>query len=461
MDFQFTYRTLPGDFFSDAVPEIPPFAQYIVFNDKLALDLGLKCTPSAQSDYLALFTGVRQGPSFSQAYAGHQYGHFTMLGDGRAVILGEHQSPNERLWDIQLKGSGRTPYSRRGDGKAALGPMLREYLISEFMSAVGVPTTRSLAVIATGERIQREKPVAGAVLVRISEGHIRVGTFEFASYIAGPEKLKALFDYTIQRHFPELVGTQTAVKDFFQQVADRQAQLIARWLSLGFVHGVMNTDNMSIVGETIDYGPCAFLDQYEPGQTFSSIDQNARYSYANQPNIGLWNLERLADALLPLTSKEDLMSGLQFYKSKFPEYWMAEMLKKIGFKSVDEQNKQCLNDLLLLMAKYKVDFTLFFTGLCKLSIEDHLTAKADDFRSWFKAWISLNPDIDLMKKVSPVLIPRNHHVEAAIRAAEDSAQFDIFNQLLQALQSPYKSINVKFEAAPTDEERVSETFCGT
>src|SRR4051794_10571786 len=336
--FENTYSRLPDDLFTAVNPAKVPEARLSVLNHRLAGELGLDLAALSPDAAAALFAGqvlpVGSRP-IAQAYAGHQFGGFTMLGDGRAILLGEHRTPDGRLVDIQFKGSGRTRFSRGGDGKAALGPMLREYIISEAMAALGIPTTRSLAVVTTGERVYRERPLRGAILTRVAASHIRVGTFEYAAR-RDESTLRALADYAIDRHYPELAEAPRKYLEFFRAVADRQAALIARWQHVGFIHGVMNTDNVAISGETIDYGPCAFMNAYDPGTVFSSIDRGGRYAYGNQSAIAQWNLARFAEALLPLLDADQekavasAMEVLNEFPAVFERYWLAGMRKKLG-----------------------------------------------------------------------------------------------------------------------------------
>jgi len=419
-----------------------------------------------------IFSGNRIPPEaepIAQAYAGHQFGHFTMLGDGRAILLGEHITPSDGRWDIQLKGSGRTPYSRRGDGRATLGPMLREYIISEAMHALGIPTSRSLAVATTGETVMREGLLPGAVLTRIAASHIRVGTFEYASASDAPDALPTLVDYTIRRHFPDLLETKNPALALLDQVIERQAALIAHWLLVGFVHGVMNTDNMAVSGETIDYGPCAFLDAYDPATVFSSIDHHGRYAYGNQPTIAHWNLARFAETLLPLLhdnsdqSIEVAKESLGKFPTRFRHHWLSGMRSKLGLFTEDPGDIALIESLLETMKSSHADYT---TTLRRLDPE-----QPSAFAPWHETWkarLSQQPQTfaearGLMRRHNPAIIPRNHHVEAALQAAVEDDDLAPTERLLAALASPFEDRDEQsdFLAPPAPGNRVYQTFCGT
>ena len=413
---------------------------------------------------------------FSQAYAGHQFGHFTILGDGRAHILGEHLMPNGKMVDIQLKGSGRTPYSRRGDGRAALGPMLREYVISEAMHALGIPTTRSLAVVTTGEDIIRETQLQGAILTRVASSHIRVGTFEFAATKGDPAIVKKLLDYTVNRHFPMINDSNQKALDFLEKTMEHQIELIIHWMRVGFIHGVMNTDNMAISGETIDYGPCAFMDNYDPGTVFSSIDQMGRYAFSNQPMIAQWNLTRLAETLLPLLNKnmdtaveiatESLGKFTELYNTK----WLNMMKQKLGLFDSDTSDQTLILDLLNWMTTNKADYTNTFIDLSQAKKPSKEIYKTTQFDNWYKRWQNrikknnkaLQESINLMQSNNPVFIPRNHLVENALEAANNN-NLEPFKTLLTVFKTPYKDTTkfneYKTPAKPSD--TLYQTFCGT
>ena len=389
-----TYTELPQVLFSKLSPTPVRQPGVVLFNEKLADEIGLNLSDMSKEVRADLFAGnfVPEGTEpFAQAYAGHQFGNFTMLGDGRAIVLGEHLTPSGQRLDLQLKGSGRTPYSRGGDGRAALGPMLREYIISEAMHALGIPTTRSLAVVTTGEKVYRETELPGAILTRIAGSHIRVGTFEFTSLQEDKQVTQALLDYLIDRHFPEIKEKENQPFALLEAVIHQQAELITHWMRVGFIHGVMNTDNMALSGETIDYGPCAFMDTFAPDTVFSSIDHKGRYAYANQPYIAQWNLARLAESLLPLmdgkkeeiiASAEDLLNSFeQIYKSK----WLSMMGSKLGFAETGQEDEKLITELLDWMHKNSADFTNTFLKLCKEEIPNGALYASESFQSWHAA----------------------------------------------------------------------------
>lgn len=465
-----TYTTLPQPLWVriDPVPVAAP--TLVQFNAPLSDEMGL--TPYLQSADLAqLFSGnqLPEGAApFAQAYAGHQFGHFNVLGDGRAVMLGEWITPAGQRLDIQFKGSGRTPFSRRGDGRAALGPMLREYLISEAMHALGIPTTRALAVAATGEQVYRELPLPGAILTRVAASHIRVGTFELAARI-NLDTLKALADYTITRHDPAAQAAERPYLALLEQVIQRQATLISQWLQVGFIHGVMNTDNMNIAGETIDYGPCAFMDTYHPETVFSSIDTHGRYAFANQPNMGAWNLTRMAEALLPLLDDDSeraqalAQEALAKFGPALEAHWLQGMAQKLG---MDTPDKTLIYDLLRLMAETVKDYTLTFRHLANWlrDAPTEQTYKESAWQSWLSRWraqLIASPEhtAAAMDRVNPAVIPRNHQVEKALQAAE-SGDMEPFTALLHAVQTPYETTE-PYTQPPAPHERVYQTFCGT
>lgn len=471
-----TYLRLPACLFSPAKPAKVPAPRLVILNHKLADDLGLDLRQMSAVAAAALFAGQDLPDGFqpiAQAYAGHQYGGFTMLGDGRAILLGEQCSPRGRF-DIQLKGAGQTQYSRRGDGRAALGPMLREYIISEAMFALGIPTTRSLAVVTTGERVYRQSQLPGAILTRVAASHIRVGTFQYLAARDDESSLRALADYTIKRHYPELAGSTDPYIDFFRAVMDRQAALIARWQLVGFIHGVMNTDNVAISGETIDYGPCAFMNAFDPATVFSSIDHAGRYAYGNQPAIAQWNLARFAETLLPLLApqQDDAIAIATDMLGQFPdlfeEYWLAGMRAKLGLHTVEVGDRDLAESLLNWMQKTKADFTNTFRDL---SLDEPLTGErygSPEFQSWNSQWQlrisqqsrSASATRAAMRRVNPAVIPRNHRVEEALAAAENG-ELSLLLRLLAVLATPYE---VDAESAgyqiPSDDGSY-RTFCGT
>jgi len=465
----------------------------IKFNDELAEALGLSVTNQNSSDAAALFSGnlIPDGAEpLAMAYAGHQFGHFNpQLGDGRAILLGEIISPDGGRFDLQLKGSGRTFYSRDGDGRAALGPVLREYLISEAMVKLSVPTTRALAVVTTGEDVARERLVPGGIITRIASSFVRVGTFQYFSAKGDMEAIQKLADYVIERNYPLVCEAKNPYVAFLQAVVDRQATLIAQWMQLGFIHGVMNTDNMSIAGETIDYGPCAFMDAYDHDRVFSSIDRGGRYAYSNQPSIGLWNLTRLAESLLPLLAEnteaavEVAQDVLHTYVERYQNDWLAGMRAKCGLFTTSDKTKQddkvLIEALLNTMAANNADFTLTFFYLSQLAAQpleqdsDILSlfdnpAQFDDWAAKWRKRLSEEAQSDEqrqlnMQAVNPVYIPRNHQIEAAIRAAEDHDDFSVFHELHEVLQNPYVQQEGKdsYSLPPEPDEVVKQTFCGT
>ena len=458
-------RNLPGTFLRE-VPDVPPAPHLLVLNRALATALGLEMT---EAEAEAWFSGavVPEGAEpVALAYAGHQFGGFSaQLGDGRAHLLGEVLGPDGRRWDIQLKGSGRTAFSRGGDGKAAVGPMLREYLISEAMAALGVPTTRSLAVVATGEIVAREVGLPGAVLARVAASHIRVGTFQFFAARGEAAQVRALADYAMARHYPEVTGSARPYLAFFDAVVGRQARLIAQWMGFGFVHGVMNTDNMAISGETIDYGPCAFMEGYAPGTVFSSIDRTGRYAFANQPLILGWNLARLAEALIPLFDDDadravDLANGvLEGIAARYRAEWLAVMRGKLGLPGEDAGDAALVEDLLVAMPG--ADWTLVFRRLGDAAA---LRPLFDDFTAmaaWLPRWRARvdGGALARMAAVNPAVIPRNHQVEAALTAAT-AGDMVPFHALLAAVQEPFVEREAFMLPAPTGFGPYV-TYCGT
>jgi len=474
-----TYTKLPQVLFSKLSPSPVRQPGVVLFNEKLANEIGLNLSDMSKEVRADLFAGnfVPEGTEpFAQAYAGHQFGNFTMLGDGRAIVLGEHLTPSGQRLDLQLKGSGRTSYSRGGDGRAALGPMLREYIISEAMHALGIPTTRSLAVVTTGEKVYRETELPGAILTRIAGSHIRVGTFEFTSLQEDKQVTQALLDYLIDRHFPEIKEKENQPFALLEALIHQQAELITHWMRVGFIHGVMNTDNMALSGETIDYGPCAFMDTFAPDTVFSSIDHKGRYAYANQPYIAQWNLARLAESLLPLmdgkkeeiiASAEDLLNSFeQIYKSK----WLSMMGSKLGFAETGQEDEKLITELLDWMHKNSADFTNTFLNLCKEEIPNGALYTSESFQSWHVRWQNrlrkeeqgLETSFALMRSVNPAVIPRNHKVEEALQAGEEG-NFKPFHDLLNAVEKPYVDGDhlLPYQAPPEPGEKVLQTFCGT
>ena len=475
--FDHSYTRLPEVFYSKANPVAVREPGLAIFNHALARSLGLDADRLDSSEGAAIFAGNRIPDGacpIAQAYAGHQFGHFTMLGDGRAILLGEHLAPDGRRFDIQLKGSGRTPFSRRGDGRATLGPMLREYIISEAMHALGIPTTRSLAVATTGEEVFRETELPGAVLTRVAASHIRVGTFEFAAAQAELEDLRALAEHTRMRHFPETGNADNPALALLEGVIERQSALIAQWLLVGFIHGVMNTDNMALSGETIDYGPCAFMDVYDPATVFSSIDRQGRYAYGNQAAIAQWNLTRLAEALLPLLDADEsravelAQTALGKYSDRFEFHWLEGMRKKIGLFTSEAGDLELIKTLLEWMQRTRADYTNTFRNLDPHSTPTNVDA---DFREWHAQWLSrlsrqpqtLSEANQLLLRHNPAIIPRNHKVEEALEAAVERADYEPLKRLLAVISRPYDDTedNADFRLSPSVGSCEYRTFCGT
>lgn len=480
MKFNNTYARLPERFFAKQQPAPVPEAKLIRINRQLAENLSIDGDWLESVEGVAMLAGnkVPDGAEpIAQAYAGHQFGGFVpQLGDGRAILLGEVVDVQGNRRDVQLKGSGRTPFSRAGDGKSALGPVIREYVVSEAMTALGVPTTRALAAVATGETVMRQEGrLPGGVFTRVAASHIRVGTFQYFSARSDVDGLRVLADYAISRHYPEAAESSNPYIALIESVTAAQADLIAQWMSLGFIHGVMNTDNTAISGETIDYGPCAFMDTFHPQCVFSSIDRGARYAWGNQPDIGYWNLTRFAETLLPLLSEngdEAIKMGeaaLSEYPDRFSSQYIERFGAKLGLgsKSPPSIIQGCLD----LLAAQKVDFTLFFRNLTLVASgesSEHLASLFSDkaaFEEWFSIWrkeLDPNKGLALMRAANPILIPRNHRVEEAIQSAYRD-DFEPFNRLVSALAEPYVEGDefAEYETPPRPEEVVHETFCGT
>lgn len=472
-----SYSRLPGLFFRKAAPAPAKSSALVVFNDALAVSLGLDPETLRQPDQAPLFTGKLLPPGanpIAQAYAGHQFGHFTTLGDGRAILLGEQITPDGRRFDIQLKGSGRTAFSRGGDGLAALGPMLREYLISEAMHALGIPTTRSLAVATTGESVFRNEELPGAVLTRVAASHIRVGTFQWAAAHEDRAALEALADHTRRRHFPGF--EEASHLDFFHAVMERQAALVAKWLQVGFVHGVMNTDNMALSGETIDYGPCAFLDRYDPATVFSSIDQHGRYAYSAQPSIARWNLARLAEAMIPLLHEDGKKAvelaneALHQFEGIFQNHWLDGMRAKLGLSNEEPDDRALVQKLLDWMHRNQQDFTGTFRSLSSAAALDRPAFPDPAFAAWLAAWKARlsrqaggpTEILHRMQSHNPRVIPRNHKVEEALNAATQHGDFSPFDKLLSAITQPFAETGGdEFTTPPTAGSPRYQTFCGT
>jgi serine/tyrosine/threonine adenylyltransferase len=475
-----SYARLPAGFFTSVSPTPVSSPRLVLLNRPLAEELGLDPAVLAQSENAAWFTGNVLPPGafpIAQAYAGHQYGNFVRLGDGRAILLGEQITPRGERFDIQLKGPGPTPYSRRGDGRAALGPMLREYIISEAMHALNIPTTRSLAVAATGEPVFRETTLHGAILTRIAASHLRVGTVEWVASTGEIKNLRALADYTLQRHYPALTNVEQPYVALLKAVLERQAALIARWQHVGFVHGVMNTDNMALSGETIDYGPCAFMDAYHPATVFSSIDHHGRYAYANQPKIAHWNISCLASAMLPLldTNEEEAVavanSVLQTFPKIFRTHWLVGQRAKLGLFNEEPGDAELAESLLAVMQKQGADFTNTFRDLSgEVMTHIELAAHAE-FRAWHTRWqerLGRQPQnrteaCALMRQHNPAFIPRNHKVEEALSAATFHGDLSEVEKLLDVIAQPfaYDRQLPDFSTPPAPDAPVYQTFCGT
>ena len=475
-----TYCELPNIFYSKEIPEKILNPKLVEFNKELAEDLGLDLKFLNSDEGIQYLVGnklLEGSTPIAQAYAGHQFGHFTMLGDGRAILLGEFISRNGQRFDIQLKGAGKTKYSRGGDGKAALGPMLREYIISEGMYGLKIPTTRSLAVISTGENVIREEILEGALLVRIAKSHIRVGTFQFARNFGDVEDLKKLADYTLNRHFKKDSYEGNSYLYLLKEVINNQAKLISKWQLVGFIHGVMNTHNMTISGETIDYGPCAFMDSYDINTVFSSIDINGRYAYGNQPKIGVWNLTRFAESLLPLLD-DDIDNAIKIaeealsnYGKLYNEYYFNGMRAKLGLFNKEEEDENLILSLLTIMNKFKADYTSTFLNLTLGNLEEMSIFKSDDFKKWYESWqarlAKQNKSRDEIKKLmqsnNPTVIPRNYIVENAIKAAVNNNDYSVINKFLEALKNPYDYSNIseEYSKIPEVPSCPYKTYCGT
>ena len=476
--FDNTYHKLSKTFKEDIKPVPVKKPKLVLFNKKLAENLNLNFSNLDSHKLSELFSGnsLPEGSnSLAQAYAGHQFGHFTMLGDGRAVLIGEHLSKDKKRYDIQLKGSGKTAFSRNGDGRAALGPMLREYIISEAMYSLKIPSTRSLAVVKTGEEVIRETSLTGAILTRVASSHIRVGTFQYIAARQKKDELQLLLDYVIDRHYPNLKNSKNKAVELLIVVLEKQIDLVVNWMRVGFIHGVMNTDNMSISGETIDYGPCAFMDTYDPKTVFSSIDQMGRYAYCNQPMITKWNLSRFAECLIPLIDKNQ-DKAIQFateiinsFEKKYEEKWLNMMRDKLGLFGVNEKDKFLILDLLTWMHQKNVDYTNTFCHLMNEDINEDKNYEDKDFQNWKIRWSErLKPNnnspekyLKLMKTVNPLIIPRNLKVEKALEAAEKD-DLKPANRLIKILENPYtQQDNILDYQTPSDLDEKYQTFCGT
>jgi uncharacterized protein YdiU (UPF0061 family) len=487
LNLHHSYSALPSKFYAPVSPTPVTNPQLVVFNTRLAEELGLEDAAAVERDAAAMFSGNQlpeDASPIAMAYAGHQFGAFVpRLGDGRAILIGELRGRDGVLRDIQLKGAGLTPFSRNGDGRAVLGPMLREYLISEAMHAFGIPTTQSLAVVTTGERVYRDKPLPGAVLTRVAASHVRVGTFQYFAARDDQDALRELLHYVIARHYPVARETDSPALTVLKEVAQRQAALIANWMLVGFIHGVMNTDNMAISGETIDYGPCAFMDEYDPKTVFSSIDHNGRYAYANQPAIAQWNLARFAETLLPQINSDPekavtlALEVIEPFTAQFDTLFLDGMRRKLGLTLPMEGDTELIRRLLAHMQNSEADFTLTFRNLARMTDnparEQELRAlfSADsDIETWLRDWRerrAREPQTTTeratgMLAANPAFIPRNHRVEAALNAAEDG-DYGPFRKLLNIVRRPYDEQPevAEFSQPPQPSERVLQTFCGT
>lgn len=477
-NFDNSYLNLPNLFYTIQNPTPVGSPKLIIMNHSLARDLGLNLEFLQSDEGLSIFSGnqIPEGASpLAQAYAGHQFGHFTMLGDGRAILLGEQIDPSGKRFDIQLKGSGRTPYSRGGDGRAALGPMLREYIISEAMFALGIPTTRSLAVVTTGEKVIRETLLTGAVLTRVASSHIRVGTFEYAARFGSIENLKILADYTMKRHFPNSLSDENQYLSLLREIVKSQAELISKWQLVGFIHGVMNTDNVALSGETIDYGPCAFMDIYDPATVFSSIDTQGRYAYGNQPDIAVWNLSRLAETLVPLIHEEQKVAvelakdAVSEFYDLYQKHWYQGMRAKLGLFNEEPEDEVLIENLMVMMQKFRADYTNTFRSLTLNKPEELIFNGVTQFIQWQEQWEkrlerqkeSKELVNALMKRSNPAIIPRNHQVEAALEAA-DYNDYSKMEKLLELLADPYaySKEQTEYASVPTN-STCYRTFCGT
>ncbi|HDR46155.1 MAG TPA: YdiU family protein [Geoalkalibacter subterraneus] len=480
-NFDNSYLSLPAIFYQQLSPVPVRAPQLVVFNHDLAEQLGLKSQNLDTPLGAEIFAGNLLPPGavpLAQAYAGHQFGGFTMLGDGRALLLGEQITPTGKRFDIQLKGSGPTPFSRRGDGRAALGPMLREYLISEAMHGLGIPTSRSLAVVTTGESVRRNTLLPGAILTRVATSHLRVGTFEYAAWRGSSAEVKILADYAILRHYPDVTRQDNPYLALLEAVIDRQANLVAQWLLVGFIHGVMNTDNVAISGETIDYGPCAFMDAYHPATVFSSIDHQGRYAYANQPPITQWNLTRFAEALLPLlapqqeTAIELAQQALDNFTNTFRRFWLRGMRAKLGLLDEHENDEALIDDLLNIMQRLGADYTNSFRDLADQQLANSELHRDAAFQEWHNRWRRrverqgqpFGVVKDIMNRHNPAVIPRNHRVEAALAAAEKDSNLKPLEDLLRVLATPYADLvgaDRDYRKPPEPSNQRYQTFCGT
>ena len=477
-NFDNSYSRLSDVFKEHIEPIAVKNPELVLMNEDLIEELNLDFSKIDKNELAALFTGniLPEGSNaIAQAYAGHQFGHFTMLGDGRAVLIGEHLTKNNERYDVQFKGSGKTAFSRNGDGRAALGPMLREYIISEAMHNLNIPSTRSLAVAKTGEEIMRETSLQGAILTRVASSHIRVGTFQYVAARNKKDELEIFLNYVVQRHYPELINSKNKALNLLKVLIDKQIDLVINWMRVGFIHGVMNTDNMTISGETIDYGPCAFMDIYDPKTVFSSIDKMGRYAYCNQPAITKWNLSRFAECLIPLIDKNEnkaVKSATELidtFGKKYEEKWLNMMRNKLGLLGEDKNDKSLVVDLLTWMHQNKVDYTNTFCHLMNIKIDKNRNFENFDFQNWKKRWqerLRINKNttkknIELMRSVNPLVIPRNHKIEEALEIAEQG-DFNYIKKFIEVLKKPYsqQKNNLEYQLQ-SDLNKNYQTFCGT
>ena len=478
-NFDNTYSKLPESFISKISPIPVKSPELTIFNYNLAEKLGLNFSSIEKNNLSKVFSGnlLPEGSkSIAQAYAGHQFGHFTMLGDGRAVLMGEHVSKNNERFDIQFKGSGQTPFSRNGDGRAALGPMLREYIISEAMHSLNVPTTRSLAVVKTGEDVVRENILQGAILTRVASSHLRVGTFQYVAMRNNESELRTLVDYTINRHYPNIKKSKNKAIDLLKVLIELQIDLVVNWMRVGFIHGVMNTDNMSISGETIDYGPCAFMDTYDPQTVFSSIDELGRYAYFNQPSITKWNLARFAECLISLIDPkkekaiEIATETINSFDKSYETKWINMMRDKLGLFGQDQKDQVLIIDLLTWMHKNKADYTNTFCFLMDENFQHNKIYNDENFLTWKERWkerLKLNNNtpekyLSLMKSVNPLVIPRNHKVEEVLESANNN-DLSPLKKLIKVLEKPYEKTkeNIDYQSPAPASDKKYKTFCGT
>jgi serine/tyrosine/threonine adenylyltransferase len=478
--FSHTYATLPERFYARVPPTAVAAPALVAFNDSLAGEIGVDRSRLSDAKLAAICSGnhVPTGAQpLAMAYAGHQFGSFVpQLGDGRALLIGEVVDAQGQRHDLQWKGAGRTPFSRRGDGRAALGPVLREYLVSEAMHALGLPTTRALSAVTTGERVLRDSgPLPGGVLIRVAASHIRIGTFEFFAARGDQEGVRALADYTIERHYPQLRDDPDRYFALFEAVAERQSSLVARWMQVGFIHGVMNTDNMTISGETIDFGPCAFMDEYDPATVYSFIDRRGRYAYGNQPDILQWNLARLAETLLPLIDVDEgraierATASLQGVSGRYARHWLDGFRRKLGLSVHEDGDHALATDLLAVMHAEAADFTNTFRALAEAAQDDAVLPGS--FLSWTRRWrerLAREPGgvancSATLQRTNPVYIPRNHRIEECIDAAVQDGNFAPFNALHDVLARPFQRQpeRAAYGTPPLPHERVQNTFCGT